>query len=69
MRMAEVKSTTWKKFMEIPMTEEQLADSKKRFAAARAYTDYFESEEELNEILDTVWAEICEDGIIIWADM
>lgn len=67
--MAEVKSSTWSKLMEIPMTPGQLINSRERFNACRKLTDYFESEEEMNEILKTEWAEICRDGIIIWADM
>jgi hypothetical protein len=67
--MAETTSTTWKKLFELPMTPGQLINSHERFKACRKPTDYFETEEELNEILRTEWAEICRDGIIIWADM
>jgi hypothetical protein len=67
--MAETTSTTWKKLFELPMTPGQLINSHERFKACRKLTDYFETEEELNEILRTEWAEICRDGIIIWADM
>lgn len=67
--MAETTSTTWTKLFELPMTPGQLINSHERFKACQKLTDYFESEEELNEILKTEWAEICRDGIIIWADM
>ena len=67
--MAETKSTTWTKLLELPMTPGQLINSHERFKACQKLTDYFESEEELNETLGTEWAEICRDGIIIWADM
>jgi hypothetical protein len=67
--MAEVDGKPWTKFMELPMTPGQLINSRERFNACRKLTDYFETEEELNEILRTEWAEICRDGIIIWADM
>jgi hypothetical protein len=67
--MSETTSTTWKKLFELPMTPGQLINSHERFKACRKLTDYFETEEELNEILRTEWAEICRDGIIIWADM
>lgn len=67
--MAETTSTTWTKLFELPMTPGQLINSHERFKACRKLTDYFESEEELNAILKTEWADICRDGIIIWADM
>lgn len=67
--MAETTSTTWTKLLELPMTPGQLINSHERFKACQKLTDYFESEEELNETLGTEWAEICRDGIIIWADM
>ena len=67
--MSETTSTTWKKLFELPMTPGQLINSHERFKACRKLTDYFETEEDLNEILRTEWAEICRDGIIIWADM
>jgi len=67
--MAEVDGKPWTKFLELPMTPGQLINSHERFKACQKLTDYFESEEELNEILKTEWAEICRDGIIIWADM
>lgn len=67
--MAETTSTTWKKLFELPMTPGQLINSHERFKACQKLTDYFESEEELNAILKTEWADICRDGIIIWADM
>ena len=67
--MAETTSTTWTKLLELPMTPGQLINSHERFKACQKLTDYFESEEELNETLETEWAEICRDGIIIWADM
>lgn len=67
--MAETTSTTWTKLFELPMTPGQLINSHERFKACQKLTDYFESEEELNEALGTEWAEICRDGIIIWADM
>ena len=67
--MAETTSTTWTKLLELPMTPGQLINSHERFKACQMLTDYFESEEELNETLGTEWAEICRDGIIIWADM
>ncbi len=67
--MAETTSTTWTKLLELPMTPGQLINSHERFKACQKLTDYFESEEDLNEILRTEWAEICRDGIIVWADM
>jgi len=67
--MAETTSTTWTKLLELPMTPGQLINSHERFKACQKLTDYFESEEELNETLGTEWAEICRDGIIIWTDM
>lgn len=67
--MAETKSTTWTKLLELPMTPGQLINSHERFKACQKLTDYFETEEDLNEILRTEWADICRDGIIIWADM
>ena len=67
--MAETTSTTWTKLFELPMTPGQLINSHERFKACRKLTDYFETEAELNEILRTEWAEICRDGIIVWADM
>ena len=67
--MTETTSTTWTKLLELPMTPGQLINSHERFKACQKLTDYFESEEELNEILRTEWAEICRDGIIVWADM
>ena len=67
--MAETTSTTWTKLLELPMTPGQLINSRERFKACRKLTDQFDSEEELNEILKTEWAEICRDGIIVWADM
>ena len=67
--MAETTSTTWTKLLELPMTPGQLINSHERFKACQKLTDYFESEEELNEILRTEWAEICRDGIVVWADM
>lgn len=67
--MAETTSTTWTKLLELPMTPGQLINSHERFKACQKLTDYIESEEELNETLGTEWAEICRDGIIIWADM
>ena len=67
--MGETTSTTWTKLLELPMTPGQLINSHERFKACQKLTDYFESEEELNEILKTEWAEICRDGIIVWADM
>ncbi len=67
--MAEVDGKPWTKFLELPMTPGQLINSRERFNACRKLTDYFETEAELNEILRTEWAEICRDGIIIWADM
>lgn len=67
--MAETTSTTWTKLFELPMTPGQLINSHERFKACQKLTDYFETEEDLNEILRTEWAEICRDGIIVWADM
>ena len=67
--MAETTSTTWTKLLELPMTPGQLINSHERFKACQKLTDQFDSEEELNEILRTEWAEICRDGIIVWADM
>lgn len=67
--MAEVDGKPWTKLFELPMTPGQLINSRERFKACRKLTDYFETEAELNEILGTEWAEICRDGIIIWADM
>ena len=67
--MAEVDGKPWTKFLELPMTPGQLINSRERFKTCRKLTDYFETEEELNAILKTEWAEICRDGIIIWADM
>ena len=68
-RMAEVDGKPWKKLFELPMTPGQLINSHERFKACQKLTDQFDSEEELNEILRTEWAEICRDGIIVWADM
>lgn len=67
--MAETTSTTWTKLLELPMTPGQLINSHERFKACQKLTDQFGSEEELNEILKTEWAEICRDGIIVWADI
>lgn len=67
--MTEVDGKPWTKFLELPMTPGQLINSHERFKACQKLTNYFESEEELNELLKTEWAEICRDGIIIWADM
>lgn len=67
--MAETTTTTWTKLLELPMTPGQLINSHERFKACQKLTDQFDSEEELNEILRTEWAEICRDGIIIWADV
>lgn len=66
--MAEVKSTSWHKFLEIPCDTNESTES--IMAAMRAYSDFFDDmdDEELANMLAGEWCSVCEDGVIVWAD-
>lgn len=66
-RMSEIKSTTWEKLFEVP-TKARTVDG--IIAALRNYTDFYNelSDDEMLDIINSVWTEICSDGIIVWED-
>lgn len=67
MKMAECKSTTWNKLLEIPTRAKTV---KGQIEAIRKFTDCFAEmdDDEIEEYLASEWCTICEDGIVVWVD-
>ena len=65
--MSEITSSTWTKMLEVPTRARTLEDM---IAALRKATDMYEdmSNEEMEELINSDWVEICSDGIIVWMD-
>ena len=63
--MSEVKSSTWAKMLEVPTKARTLAGV---IAALRDAADIYKdaSNEEMEELVNSDWVEICADGVIVW---
>jgi hypothetical protein len=64
-KMEQETSTTWSKLYEIPTTAKT---EKELVEAVKGYTDTYSNDEEIIDVLNSEWATICIDGIIIWMD-